>query len=306
MDKVTQDINKGGKHKKGFALLLTLSILAIVIALSAVLVQYISTVNKTTTSTKALIQSDILYNDIQKILQTIQSKKEDLYKTLYAIPLPFTMQDGRFSILLKCKPLANGVNINWLAYENKNSMQNHISLVYKVFESIVQKYEIQNADRLIELITSYLYQSQNTYDETHTNIKEILSQDEFEDIIFNYMIEEDDNSVINVPWNKYFVFNHVNPNIKDNIIDANYISTELISAIFDIDIESLNEEWSEGDDLKQLLSNYGITLNDKIYRTKFYPHSRCEVYYDYLNERFRFDFDDIENEVKNFEFYGSQ
>jgi len=299
MDKSIYYILKIKRQRKGFALLLTLSILAIIIALSSVLVQYISEVNKSSTNTKALIQSDILYTDIQKILKTLTPKKEEIYKILYTTPLPFVVKDGTFSVLLKCKPLANGVNINWLAYESKKSMQNHTALVYKVFETIFQKYEIQNATKLLEMISTYM--------QSKTNIKEILSKDEFENIIFNYMLEESDNSVINVPWSKYFVFNHVDINTNNNIIDANYMSVELISAIFDIDTASLEEEWIEGNgDLKQLLSNYGITLNNKIYYTKFYPHSRCEVYYDYMNKRFKFDFDDIENEVENFEFYGKQ
>jgi len=305
MDKSIHNTNYSNNKRKGFALLLTLSILAIVIALSSVLVQYISEVSKTTIKTKALIQSDILYKDIQNILKQLKSQKQDLYKVLYTTALPFATKDDRFSLMLKCHPLYNGININWLAYQDKPSMQSRIDLIYKVFDYIVQKYEIQNADRLLELINAYMHNA-TPYSDSTTNIRNILSKQEFENIIFNYTLEESDNSVINVPWSKYFVFNTTNPNIDENIIDANYISAELISAIFDLDIESVNEEWSEGGDLKQLLSNYGITLHNKIYYTKFYPYSRCEVYYDYMNERFRFDFDDIENEVKNFEFYGKQ
>jgi hypothetical protein len=307
MDKLAHATHNTTKeYRKGFALLLTLSILAIVIALSSVLVEYISKVDKNTIKTKALLQSDILYSDIQRVLKNFSSKKEELYQTLYTTPMPFTLPDNRFSVLLKCKPLANGININWIAYDQNDKMQNRVSLVYKVFDYIVQKYEIQNANKLIDMLTSYIKNSQDIYGNNKANINEILSKDEFETIIFNYFLEENDNSVINVPWDKFFVFNPIKSNTNNNIIDANYMSVELISALFDIDTASLEEEWSEGGDLKQLLSNYGITLNDKIYYTKFYPYSRCEVYYDYKSERFRFDFDDIDNEVKNFEFYGKQ
>jgi len=306
MDKFTPFIINRKKHRKGFALLLTLSILSMIVALSGVLVNYIAIVNKNTLQTKALIQSDILYNDIQKALKTIASQKQELYKTLYTTPLPFVLEDGRFSVLLKCSPLANGVNINWLAYEENQSFKKHMGIINKTFAYISQTYEIQNTDKLKNMILEYMQQLSSDYN-NNTNIKEILSKGEFEQIIFRYMIEESDNSVINVPWEKYFVFNHIDKNINNNIIDANYMSKELISAIFDIDMASLQEDWSEGSgDLKQLLSNYGITLNSKIYYTKFYAHSRCEVYYDYMNERFKFNFDDIDNEVKNFEFYGKQ
>jgi len=305
MDKIMSFIFYRKEPRKGFALLLTLSILSIIIALSSVLVSYISTVEKDALKTKALMQSDMLYNDIQQILKDVKSQKQSLYEMLYTTPLPFMLKDGRFSVMLKCKPLANGININWLAYENKPSMQDHLSMWNKTFAYIVQIYEIQNANKLRGMLLEYMLQSFDNYNDIM--LKEILSKKEFEEVLFRYMMEEDDNSVINIPWDKFFVFNHVYKTANNNIIDANYISAELISAIFDIDMASLEEDWSEGDgDLKQLLSNYGITLNSKIFYTKFYPHSRCEVYYNYINKRFRFDFDDIDNEVKNFEFYGEQ
>ena len=38
----------------------------------------------------------------------------------------------------------------------------------------------------------------------------------------------------------------------------------------------------------------------------FLPQSRCEVQYDYEGERFGFVFEDIEGEVKYFEFLGKE
>jgi len=299
MDKFVHNLDKEHRSRKGFALLLTLSILSIVIALSTVLVNYISTTNKNMIDTKALIEGDILYSDIKQILLSVQKDKETIYKMLYETPLPFSLDDDRFSFILKCKPLANGVNINWLIY-NTSAMQSRVDMVHQVLDVIFQKYDIQNPNYLEEMLREYMYISE-------TKHKEILSKNEFENIILKYMFSEDDKSVEHIPWDKYFVFNHVNKQANNNKIDANYMSVELISALFGIDIDSLREEWVEGSsDLSQLLGNNGIALDKKIYSINFYPYSKCEVSYSYMDRRFKFSFNDIKGEVKDFEFYGKQ
>jgi hypothetical protein len=301
MDKFVHNLDKEIKSKKGFALLLTLSILSIVIALSSVLVNYLVTTKHTMIDTKAMIQGDMLYSDLQGVLSSIKPKdKEDLYKMLYSTPLPFGLKDGRISLTLKCSPLNNGVNINWLVYNSK-TMKTRAELVQKVLDGIFQKYNIQNPNGLEEMLISYM----KVVDSKQK--KEFLSLKEFENIIFRYMLQEDDSSVENIPWNKYFVFNHVSKSLGDNMIDANYLSAELISVIFDIDLEVVRSEWSEGaSNLNLLLTNNDATLDKKIYSTKFYPYTECEVFYTYMDRRFKFTFDDIRDEVKNFEFYGKE
>ena len=61
--------------RNGFALLLTLSILAIIIGLSGVLISYMTTARSNAITTKALIQSNIVYADIQSILKKFQKQK---------------------------------------------------------------------------------------------------------------------------------------------------------------------------------------------------------------------------------------
>ena len=68
--------------------------------------------------------------------------KETLYNTLYLSSVPFASPDGRFSVIVTCKPLASGVNINWLSFGNEANMSVQYDAAQKVFESIVQNYEI--------------------------------------------------------------------------------------------------------------------------------------------------------------------
>ena len=302
MDKFTNSIDKMVSQKRGFALLLTLSILSIIISLSVILVNYLSTVTKTTISTKAIIQGDILYKDIQDILDRSKSHKSTLYKNLYLMTLPYALDDNRYGIYLNCKPLANGININWLAYNGDKRLQKRFNLAQKVLSDILQIYNVSNPSRLEDLI--------------YTNIRlgvgdrkkrEILNISKFEEILFQYILKEDDKSVLKIPWDRYFVFNHVFNDMDKNMIDGNYLSAELISILFDMDIALVKESWFVGETtLKSFLSENDIEYNMDLFSSKFYIYTQCEVSYTYMGDMFKFTFKDIEDEVREFEFYGKK
>jgi hypothetical protein len=307
MDKPIKFINKRANNRSGFALLLTLSILAIVISLSSVLVGYMSTASQSANDTKALIQANIFYKDIQNILNKYEKDKENFYAILYSSPIPIVSDSG-FDILIDCKPLSNGVNINWLAFDNK-SMESQSEAAHKILQYISQQYNISNPDLLADMIIFRIKQGvflDSEFKERLKKQKVILSYNEFEKILYDYIQKENDTNIIKIPWNRYFVFNDIDKNIKNNLIYGNYISAELISALYDIDIVTVQSDWIEGDDLNTFLNNIGVQLNKKLFTTKFDDKSKCEVYYNYMGKRFKFGFKDIAGEVKDFEFYGRQ
>jgi len=307
MDKPIKFINKRANNRSGFALLLTLSILAIVISLSSVLVGYMSTVSQSANDTKALIQANIFYKDVQNILNKYEKDKENFYTTLYESPIPIASDSG-FDILINCKPLSNGVNINWLAFDNK-SMKSQSEAAHKTLRYIAQQYNISNPNLLEDMITFRIKQGtllDSEFQERLKKRKVILSYSEFEKILYEYIQKENDINVIRIPWNRYFVFNDIDKNIKNNLIYGNYISAELISALYNIDIVTVKSDWVEGNDLNTFLNNIGLKFDKKLFVQKFYARSKCEVYYNYMNHRFKFTFNDIDNEVKDFEFYGRQ
>ena len=68
MDKLQHTPNDA-KHRQGFALLVTLSVLSVIIALTMVLLSYFEEVQEDSIDTKALIQADIYYTNITNIFQ---------------------------------------------------------------------------------------------------------------------------------------------------------------------------------------------------------------------------------------------
>lgn len=290
--------------RKGFALLITLSVLAVLIGLTGVLLSYFDEVRKDASATKALIQGNLYYTDIRKIIKGFKEKKT-LFSTLYLMPVPLTSPDGRFDILLQCHPRANGVNINWLGKENDPKMAEQFTLVQNLFESIVQTYDLEDAERLEEMLLAEIWGEDLFIQKPNSRLFQkngIISFKQFEQILQRYQFETDDQKVSQIPWEKYFVFGD-----SGTLVDGDYLSAELIAMLFDIDLETVRDEWVEGGmKLKDFVQQMGGSYNDKLYAKKFIEEAKCSVQYAYQDERFEFTFIDSQGEVKDFEFNGKQ
>ncbi len=295
-------------HRKGFALILTLSALTVIIALTAVLITYLDEARKDASTSKAMIQGNLYYSDIKKIFKGFKEKKA-LYNTLYLSPVPLISEDGRFSVIVDCRPLANGVNINWLAAGNESNMTVQYDAVRQVFESLIQNYDIEDASRLEEMLLEEIGGDRKYVQKEQSRLRQkngIISFKQFTDILDRYQREADDRKIVQIPWEKFFVFNERSKDAQENLVDGNYISAELLAVLFDIDLASVKEDWVEGTELKTFVSGLGGSYNDKLFAQDFSDRSQCDVAYDYEGERFAFRFVDIEGEVKHFEFFGKQ
>jgi Tfp pilus assembly protein PilV len=309
MDKPFSPTTGISSHKRGFALIVTLSVLVVVIALTGVLVGYLDTVREESVQTKAMLQANLYFKDMKEIISKFKQKKT-LYAVLYAAPIPLQSEDGKFSLSVSCKPMANGVNINWLAFSNNQVMIPQYNAASKVFDTLVDEYELENPSRLEEMLLEVIREQSGADPEKQSRLRQkngIISYQQFMQILSRYQFETDDRNIGKVPWDKYFVFRPSSKVPDENMIEGDYLSPELIALLFDIDIETLKEEWAPGEDaLKKLLAKYSIPYEAKLFSKKFMEQSYCEVVYDFKGERFRFAFVDSEGEVKDFEFYGKQ
>lgn len=302
MDKI-ENITTVGKSRQGFALIITLSVLSVVIALTVVLLGYFTKVKEDAETTKALIQADIYYADILSQLKNFNNPK-NIFQRLYRFPVSLRTPDGRFTLTLRCHPLAAGININWLAMERVEGKQQHFQEAQILFETLAQEYDLEDADRLLEMILEeialgkkYVQQSQSRLIQKHG----IISYQQFSDIIKRYEMEVDDVKVGRVPWRKYFSFS----NDADKI-DAEYSSAELISYLFDIDLRTVREWLSslEKSSLQVFVNENGGNYNEKknlLAGGTFLGESQCSVSY---GAGYRFTFDYIRGEAKYFEFHG--
>ena len=293
-------------QRQGFALILTLAVLTVIIALTGVLIGYLDTARRDASSTKAIIQANLYFTDVKKIISKFKDKKA-LYSTLYLTPIPLQSEDGRFSLMLACRPTDNGININWLGMSNISVMQAQYNVARKVFEAIMQQYEVRDPSLLEEMILEAINGSQREEQSRLRYKNGMISYQQFEQLLSRYQFESDDENIGKIPWKKYFVFSPASKLPADNLIAGDYLSVELLSILFDIDKEMVKSEWVEAEGaLKTFLSSQGIPYDKALFSKQFINRSQCEVIYSYGEDRFMFSFIDKEGEVKDFEFYGKQ
>lgn len=301
MDKPIFSAHQPPKRKKGFALLVTLSVLVVIIALVSALLSYFDEVRKESSLTKALIQGNLYYTDIQKTFKKFPDKKA-LYEMLYMAPIPFTLPDSDFSVTISCSPMANGVNINWLRDDGNETLKKAAD---RMFESVVLAYDIESPNILQEMLMAEVGDTHRfVYKEEKRLLQNsgIASYRQFEQVLNRYQAKTDDSKAGNVPWKEYFVFNPYSRQIE-----SQYLSAEFIALYFDMDLEQLNNEWEAGvSSLKETLAGSTVQYDQKLFSDKFAGQSTCEVLYSYEGENYGFGFVDINGEVKHFEFHGNK
>ncbi|HIP28389.1 MAG TPA: hypothetical protein EYG82_04365 [Sulfurovum sp.] len=307
MDKTPISFNNV-KHKEGFALMVTLSVLAVLIALTMVLLSYFEEVQEDAADTTALIQADVYYSDITTIFDKFK-KKKDLFSRLYLFPVPLLSEDGRFTLLLRCSALSNGANINWLAMEKNNAMQDAYSFSQTVFDFLTQEYNLQDASRLYEMLIAEIEGKEEFTKNLMGRLRQkkgIISYKQFAQIVSRYQLEVDDPQVSQIPWEKYFTFSS---NAK--VIDAEYSSAELLSLLFDLDVQALREWQGQIEDkstLESFVRENGGNYKEReklIAGKEFLEESQCTVAYQSAERQYNFRFEYIQGEAKHFEFYGN-
>jgi hypothetical protein len=305
MDK-TNTFSTKVKHKQGFALMITLSVLAVIIALTMVLLSYFEEVKKDASDTEAMIQADVFYTDITTVFKRFK-KKKSLFSTLYKFPVSLRSPDGRFAMALRCKPLSSGANINWLAQESKPKMRDAFTMAQTIFDTLAQQYNIKEADILLEMLLEEIGGKKKYVEKEYSRLRQkngIISYKQFSGIVSKYQLEYDDLKVSRVPWTKYFSFSRT-----AKVIDAEYSSAELISLLFDIDLQTVRE-W-HGDPKRSSLQAFvqdnsgGYAQRKNIIAGKtFLEESQCDVSYKSAGGQYKFRFEYILGEAKHFEFYG--
>ena len=309
MHKQAQPFHHSVAYKKGFALILTLSALTVIIALTAVLISYLDEARKDSSNSKAMIQADLYYADIKQVFKGFKDRKA-LYSVLYLSPIPLRSPDGRFSVIIACKPMAGGVNVNWLAKDNDANLSNQYEAAQKVFDVLAQSYNIEDASKLEEMLLEEIGGGNQYVLKEQSRLRQkngIITYKQFADILDRYQFTSDDSKIGKIPWEKYFVFNKTGNDPQENLVDGNYISAELLSVLFDIDLETVKDEWAPGGlELKTFVEKTGGTYKQNLFSKELLNQAHCEIQYDYEGERFLFTFEDIDGEVKNFEFFGKQ
>ena len=298
------------KKKRGIALFITLMVIASIMSIIAVSFSYLEKVRKDAGKTSAIIQGDLLYNNTIEILKRFfpaGSNNSDKLELLYTTPLPLNEPKSGFSLTISCQPLMKGVPISWLDDSFTKKVSQKTELAKKVLQSLMEKYEIEDPNQLEELILQAISAKILENEDYKPRVrakKGIVSKEQFNRIVINYILKTDDRKALTIPWEKYFTFTKVDNKTK---IDGVYLSAEFISVAFDIPIEIVQDDWNPQEmTLIEFLKENGIVepINKKIFSNKALNAMHCETTYTYKNNQYGFNFNYINGRSDNFEFKG--
>ena len=295
-------------NRRGIALLITLITVAMMMVLIATLLATLDSVRKDAKRTEAMLQANIYYADIAKIFKSF--KKDDkklLFETLYLAPIPFSSEDGSVTLNIACRPLLSGVNINWLALENDTKLRAQYDAAEDLFNNIVANYNLVDPGMLYEMLQEEMGTPGNrfvTSEQSRLMQKRgIISIQQLEQVLLHYQMQADDQAVSDVPWGKLFSF------LPDaTVIDANYMSAELIALLFNVELEAVEDVWIVGSEFSALIEELNVERRPALFGKEddFLAAAECEVGYKYGEGHYRFAFSYVDEEVKHFEFYGRQ
>ncbi len=299
--------------RRGVVLFITLAVIASMLALVGVIFSYLDKSRDNASYTAALIQADLIFRDSKETIETLlkqgskdKEMKKTILDTLYLAPVTIeTEGNEEIFITLDCQPLNNGININWLGLENNASAQHFYAAAQGLFDRLVERYNIQDASLLLIQLRSAVDGSERLESQGRLEQKKgIIDLSQMQAIVRDYRFEADDDEVEKIIWENYFSFDQ-----PDSLVDGNYLTAELIAVFFEMELETVKEEWFEGDDLKAFVSTYGGDLSrysSKLFASDPIERMTCRITYGYQGKVYAMDFDYLEGKAEKFEFYGKQ
>jgi len=294
----------GLKMRKGVALLITLSVLSAMLSLIAVAFAYLDSARQKALKKSALIQGDILYDDLSTALKKNIGKKPslDMLKQFYAVPLSLSTKNGEFGMTFYCEPESNKIPFAWLAKKSQN--EQHYNIAKKIFDALTASAEVKSPTRLEELIISQLMGQDNKIygvDSILRAKKGIMTWQKLYDILLDYRFKEDDDSVFSIKWDRYFSFEETSQNSKK--IDGEFISPELLAIILDTDSAYVKSEFQKGR-LNKFLSDAGVEPKEFawLFAKGAVADMVCSCRYQYSDKFYTIEFDYRRGNIKGFEF----
>jgi len=253
----------GARGRRGVALLITLSVIAAMLALVGVLFGYVEKARKKAEFKSALTEANLLRADLAGILKNVLREKPslDTLRLIYTTPLHLQPRTDNFMIMVQCSPLLNRLRISWLGQAPGGLYSRHYELAHRVLMQLMEQAELQDPDYLLELIRRALGSEtiRYTLGSRLQRKKGIIDQKEFQHLLDDYRFKRDDPNIYRIKWDDYFVF--TDPQDFKGM-DAEFSTPRLLSLLFDIDPVLIKEGFTPGK-LKDFLTSVGA--NEKEY-----------------------------------------
>jgi hypothetical protein len=290
------------RRRRGVTLLITLSVIAAMLALVGLLFGYVDRARNEAEFKSSLTQANLLRADLAGVLKKVLKKKPstDTLQLVYTTPLYLQPARGEFMVMARCSPLLNRLRISWLGKNPDGPYARHRELALRVFERLTERAELKDPAYLLELIRRSLKGKTVRFGREGDLQKKvgIIGPKEFQRLLDDYRFEQDDPNVYRIVWTPYFVFEDPG-SVKG--LDAEFMTPELLAALFDIDPTLIREGFTPGK-LKDFLTSVGA--NEKEYDWLFAKGTvvamECRASYSYRERPLAFHFDYIAQRIERF------
>ncbi len=292
------------KNRPAITLFITLAIIAAMLALIGITFGYLAEARLKAEDKAALIEANLIYADASNAVSKFVGKNPSVgrLKNIYKLPLTVSEKKGPFTMLIACTPAQSAVPISWLNDRGGAKSEERLSLATLVFDNLALKYRFKDSNRLKRMISDALNSKQSLNFNEESRLKRAkgyFSELEFKKILDSYSIEESDKEVYRANWGNFFSFGK-----EYSSIDGNFLSSKLISIIFSIDEQIINEDFKSGN-LESFLNENGADM--EIYNSKLFAKGAvnslsCSVNYSFGKGSYSFKFNYIKGKVEGFEF----
>jgi type II secretory pathway pseudopilin PulG len=292
------------KNRPAITLFITLAVIVAMLSLVAIVFSYLSQARSKAQDKAALIQANVIYADAIDTLKRFIGKKPsvNILKNIYTIPLTVSEEKGSFNMLTACAPSHAAIPITWFSQRGGAKGQERLNLATRVFEEITTQARLREPETLLKLISEAVDSTYNIEFGKSSRLKrakKYLGFREFQKILTQYRLKTDDKRVYKISWNLYFSFGQYY-----SAIDGNFLSAKLISTIFAIDEQIVQEDFKSGK-LKEFLQNNGADLelyNSSLFAKEPDVAMKCSTSYTFGKGSYSFSFKYNNGKVDNFEF----
>ncbi len=289
--------------RSGVTLLITLSVIAAMMALAALAFGYVDRARSAQRHKNAMIQADLLKQNLvgafKKALGSHPGNGK--LKLLYTTPLSLSDTKGKMAVFAQCRPLLDRIPVTWLSRRFREKDPRRGELALEVFSRIADAARIQDPQELLGMIWMRL-DSEGEARGLRAPVKGkdgIIDSKIWSEIVDEYRWEHGDPHAYEAPWDDVFVFDPAVASAKQ--LDKEFLSPRLVSILFDIDPILVKEGYTIGD-LSRFLSDNGV--NEREYAWLFGKKPRalmqCEGSFSHGADSARFRFDYVEGRIIDF------
>jgi len=292
------------KMRPAITLFITLAVIVAMLALVGITFGYLSEARAKAEDKAALIEANLIYADASNAVSKFVGKKPSVgtLKNIYDIPLTVSETKGPFRLLVACSPARAAVPINWFSQKGGAKREAKLNLASLVLDEVALKNRLRDGARFKDMLSKAIDSKYVTNFEQEGRLKKAknyFSLRDFKKVLDSYYLLERDANIYKPNWSYYFSFGK-----EYEQIDGNFLSSKLISIIFTIDEQIVEEDFKSGH-LKDFLIANGLDIdlyNSKLFAKGAVTALTCNANYSFGKGSYAFKFNYINGKVEGFEF----